>query len=209
MRYGAELGGISDEAYSPSSPPLGQSALGGWTSGNMMLVPVQAPVAGLATAWKVTALSVTGQITLWSYMAIDNGPIFGKLGQVLCGLDTQGPAFPIPNVDVYGVWMRGGSFPRNANLFTSLYDPSSDALPPITPDQPGNIPMNTAPVAGSLVLPQPLIVPAGGAGLYVGVWLLPSMMRFNAARQPAAFLYLTNLIYELDFEIVKTGQGPA
>lgn len=184
-----------------------QAAHNGWTSGAAIIDTVQLPIRSIGGQWIISGLTVTADLYILNASSAV-APPYGKLGVIQCGLSPQGPqtSNPISPANPYVPTLASAPLPRDGTLITPLFDPAVDPLPPTADQIPPTV--QGLLLNASVVPPQPLIVPAGGA-LYVGMWCMPGLVSSNVSLgTPTYTLMVCNAQWEIIYAAAGMGQGP-
>lgn len=184
-----------------------------WTTGAALVDTVTLPMRGIGSTWRVYSVSFSASLL----MVVPNqqtaaGPVqvYGKLAPLRGGVSLQGPQTQGQG-SIPWVFLSQSLLPRDSSLIGSLWDPSSDPLPPMYYDnQTPLAPTQMLDIAGGVTPPMPLDVPAGG-NLYVGMWLEPALLACQVVGGIGLLsqaLQVFNGQYEIYFDELGSQQGP-
>lgn len=152
----------------------------------------------LVQRFKLLSVGVTAYLGYYAQPAFPNPP-YGKLGKVIMGLALLG------GVQTGGVgglpWVTGMlPLPSDPSLTATVWDPASDAMPPMSPTLPSNPAASMLAVAGSVSPPAPVAL-TEGQGLAVGLWLAPSLLGWiTPLVADTQGLFVCNATYAINYD---------
>jgi hypothetical protein len=176
---------------------IAQATEPAWTPGGYAIcsMPLQPPAL---KKWNINSVSVAGNLSLFS---VNGLPIYGKLGKVTGGMTTAQSITTgsgVPGWQPGSPWNQGNSPPLDSTLVATMWDPSSDPLPPL------NMVTAQAPaifnrIACTVQPPQPVSISSGGQ-VNIGIWIGPSLLGPGNGSVYTAGLAISGAVYTVVYD---------
>lgn len=144
--------------------------------------------------WQILAVATRARLVICTVS--QSG--YGKWGKIVCGLTSQNT----------GTEVIGINEAPDPTLTSTLWDPSTNPLPPLIASNPSSDtpPLTYLPVSSVLQLPQPLIITAGMALPNLGLWITPSLLGITTAAGAGLVMMIFNANMTVYYDDGKPGR---
>lgn len=180
-----------DPAFADNATPLESF----YTTGITRLEPVNLFTGLASDKAAILGLTVGGGLVLRSGGTPSSR--WGRFGRIIAGLTTIGTQDNSPSA---AILPQLQPLPPDLSLVGDLWNPANDPLPPIPTSTTNLVPGQTLRVGLALTLPQPIRI--ANNNLFVGIWMLPSIIGATsiALPVPSVSLFLQQVTWSVTYD---------